>query len=92
MSRADEAQVDELHGLIAETLIEQITAYKCGDMLGTDKDGNTFALPMPPALLAQAIKFLKDNGIDSPQRAQKVRDALAGRMPEFDPEDHPACH
>lgn len=88
MSRADEAQVDELHGLIAETLIEQITAYKRGDMLGIDKDGNTFNLPMPPALLAQAIKFLKDNGIDSPQRAQKVRDALAGRMPEFDPEEH----
>lgn len=79
--------MDGLHELVVDTLVEQIKAYKLGQMLGTDKDGNTFALPMPPALLAQAIKMLKDNGIDSPVRAQKVRDALAGRMPEFDPED-----
>lgn len=88
MTRATETQVDELHGLLAETLIEQITAYKRGEMYELDREGNRVPLPMPPALLAQAIKFLHDNGIDSPQRAQKVRDALAGRMPEFDPEDN----
>lgn len=88
MSKATETQVDDLHGLVAETLIEQIAAYKRGEVFELDREGNKIALPMPPALLAQAIKFLKDNGIDSPQRAQKVRDALAGRMPEFDPEVH----
>lgn len=79
--------MDGLHELVVDTLVEQIKAYKLGEMMGTDKDGNTFARPMPPALLAQAIKMLKDNGIDSPMRAQKIKDALAGRMPEFDPED-----
>lgn len=87
MSKATETQVDDLHGLVAETLIEQIAAYRLGNMFELDRDGNKVVLPMPPALLAQAIKFLKDNGIDSPVRAQKVRDALAGRLPEFDPED-----
>ena len=83
MSRATEDSFDTLHELVTDTLIEQIRAYKLGQM----KDGDGLVLPMPPALLAQAIKLLKDNGIDSPQRAQKIKDALAGRMPEFDPED-----
>ncbi|WP_456043958.1 hypothetical protein [Stenotrophomonas sepilia] len=43
--------------------------------------------PVPPALLAQAIKLLKDNDISSPVRAQKVADELAPHLPDFGPED-----
>lgn len=87
MSRATENQLDGLHELVTSTLIEQIRQYK----MGAVKDANGVPLPMPPALLAQAIKMLKDNGIDSPVRAQGIRDALAGRLPEFDPEAHMTC-
>lgn len=87
MSRATEDRLDTLHELVTSTLIEQITQYKLGKVVGDDGA----VLPMPPALLAQAIKMLKDNGIDSPVRAKGIRDALAGRMPEFDPEAHPTC-
>jgi hypothetical protein len=44
-------------------------------------------LPVPPALLAQAIKMLKENGIDSPARSREVKDTLAAHMPDFGPED-----
>ena len=83
MSRATEDSLDGLHSLVSESLTEQIKAYRSGNV----KDEEGMTLPMPPALLAQALKFLKDNGIDSPVRALKVADTLAAKMPEFDPED-----
>lgn len=75
MSRASEDKLDGLHLIVTDTIVDEIAGYTCRNE------------PVPPALLAQAIKFLQINGIDSPVRAQKVRDALAGRMPEFDPEE-----
>lgn len=48
---------------------------------------------MPPALLAQAIKLLKDNDISSPVRAQKVfvrrrsQTNLPPPPPDFGPEN-----
>lgn len=74
-TRATDAVFDELHLLTAETIMAEIK--RCRDA----KE------PVPPALLAQASKFLKDNGIDSPARAAKVRDVLAGDMPDFDAAD-----
>lgn len=72
MSRASEDLFDELHLLTVETLKDQIKKYK--------DEGE----PVPPALLAQAIKMLKENGIDSPARSKKLHDTLAAEMPDFD--------
>lgn len=72
MSRASETALDSLHALLSETLQQELKRYK---------DANE---AVPPALLAQCIKFLKDNGIDSPQRAKKTLDTLAEAMPDFD--------
>ncbi len=78
--RATDDVFDGLHALTAETLMSEIQAYRNGER--TDSDGKR--LPVPPALLAQASKFLKDNGIDSPARAADLKDKLAGSLPTFD--------
>lgn len=72
MSRASEALFDELHLLTVTTLKAQIKSY-------TDKNE-----PVPPALLAQAIKMLKENGIDSPARTKDLQDTLVAELPNFD--------
>ena len=72
MSRATEEALAALHGLLADTLREQIEKAKASE------EG------IPPALLAQAIKFLKDNGIDSPALKGSKVDTLAEAMPDFD--------
>ena len=89
MSRATEDAFDSLHCLTIEALINQINAYKTGQM----KSGDT-VLPIPPALLAQAIKMLKDNGIDSPARAKKLDEALPAGLPSFDDvvDEHMSTH
>ena len=76
--RATESALDALHALLSETLQSELQAYR--------KNG----VPVPPPLLAQCIKFLKDNGIDSPARAKKVLDTLKDEMPDFD--DDPSPH
>jgi hypothetical protein len=86
---------DELHGLVADSLIEQIKAWRerrlveraparqeHGDV--EDVNGVQYVVVFPPALLAQAVKFLKDNGIDQPARAGSKVDTLKGEMPDFD--------
>lgn len=80
MSKATEAILDSLHGLVADTLIDQIKVYT--EAVG--EDGKPSPQAIPPALLAQCIKFLKDNGIDSPARGQKVNEALPPDLPSFD--------
>lgn len=63
--------------MTAETLMADIAAYCNADP----------PQPVPPALRAQTIKFMKDNGIDSPARAAKTHDALAAQLPTFEVED-----
>lgn len=75
MSRASEDLFDDLHRLTIEAIRDEIKAYR-------DKGE-----PIPPALLAQAIKVMKDNGVDSPARAKVVADTLAAQMPNFDEHD-----
>lgn len=75
MSRASEDLFDQLHKLTVETLQSEIKKYT---------DANE---AVPPALLAQAIKLLKDNGIDSPERVKNLHDELPVGLPEFGPED-----
>lgn len=81
-ARATSDLLDSLHGLLSLTLQEQLLSYR----MAKDEQGNQ--LPIPPAFLAQVMKFLKDNGIDSPHRAKKVLDTLNDAMPDFD-DDYP---
>lgn len=71
MTRGTEDAFDALHALTVRTLEEQIQAYRIQ------------SLPVPPQLLAQAIKLLKDNGVDAPSRARNLRDTLAEVLPDF---------
>lgn len=83
--RGTDTTLDSLHGLVALTLTEQIQAYKDGKMMQVDKDGVAHPMPIPAALLAQALKFLADNGIDAPAALPKL-DALKRALPTFNPE------
>lgn len=83
--RGSETVLDSLHGLVALTLTEQIQKYKNGEVLGYDSEGKSYPLPIPAALLAQALKFLADNGIDAPASLPKL-DALKRELPKFSPE------
>lgn len=83
-TRASTDLADELHALVAESLVEQIKAWKEGRLV--EQDGDEYVKVFPPALLAQAIKFLKDNGIDQPARKGNRIDTLKDAMPDFD--DH----
>jgi hypothetical protein len=64
MSRASEASLADLHRRIAETLLAELTEPR----YVVDKQGKAWPAPASPALLAQAIKFLKDNGVDAPAK------------------------
>jgi hypothetical protein len=90
MSRATDAIFDQLHGLLADTLIEQIKVYT----EAKDEAGKPAPQAIPPALLAQCIKFLKDNGIDSPSRGKKVDEALPPGLPCFEEvlDEHMRAH
>ena len=72
MSRATDDQLDELHSLQAQTLLAQIKK------LAKTEDG------VPPALFAQANKFLKDNGVDRASSEGDTIDQLADEVPDFD--------
>lgn len=80
MARADTEILDSLHGMQAETLLAELRAYKSGDY--KDEDGNS--KPVPPALLAQINKFLKDNGVDRAVTPGDPTDLLDEECPEFD--------
>ena len=81
MTRASANQADTLHALVAEALIEQIQAWKAGRLVDIGKDGE-YVRVFPPALLAQAIKFLKDNGVDAPAVPEGRVDRLAKALPD----------
>lgn len=78
--RASADAADSLHALTFKTVEEQIKLYT--DNVDPET-GKPAPLPVPPALLAQAIKLLKDNGIDSPGRAKKLNDDLGARLPDL---------
>lgn len=71
MSRATDIQLDQLHGLLIDAFFEEFERYKANGE------------HIPPQLYAQAIKFLKDNGIDTPALAQDGFDRLASVIPDF---------
>lgn len=77
--RATEEQLDGLHSLVATQFTAEIQRYKNGEV--RDSDGNI--LPIPASLLAQAAKFLKDNGVDRAIRAGDPLDALNDELPDL---------
>lgn len=73
--RATEALFEQLHGLLTDSMIAQLAKYK--------EKGEE----IPASFLAQCIKFLKDNGIDTPARENKKIDTLAGELGDLDLDD-----
>jgi len=80
MKRGTNEEFDALHGLTLRILTKMMQAAEAGMLV--DADGNV-AMP-PPALLAQAIKFLKENGIDKPAPSAQKVDTLKDAMPDLD--------
>lgn len=58
MSKATEAQLAELHALIWAIMMEELERHRARAALDPE-------YVIPPQILAQPIKFLKDNGITS---------------------------
>lgn len=81
-TRTTNEKFDELHALVAESLIEQLKAWKEGRLV--QQEGEEYIKVFPPALLAQCIKFLKDNGIDQPAQKGNRVDTLRDSMPDFE--------
>lgn len=72
MGRATDDELDELHSLQVAALISEIKRFKeAGEGI-------------PPALLAQANKFLKDNGVDRAIVPGDSTSLLDEEIPEFD--------
>jgi hypothetical protein len=93
--RTTDSTFDDLHSIVADALIEQIRAWKesrlveYSRVVDADTDGEKqYVKVFPPALLAQAIKFLKDNGIDQPAREGNRVDTLKDEMPDFGDADN----
>ena len=82
--RASNDTLDELHGLQASVLLEELRAYKAGERVVIDKDGVPHKLGVPPALIAQINKFLKDNGVDRAVSPGDPTDLLAEEAPDFE--------
>lgn len=81
-NRATEGELDALHRLVADQFTSEIRAYKDGSMV--DSDGNRIAIPA--SLLAQAAKFLKDNGVDRAIRSGDPLDILSEELPSVEDE------
>lgn len=74
MSRANSDLMDMIHGMVADGLRQELErAISSGEGVN-------------PQLFDKAMKFLKDNGIDSPKQNKKV-DSLAGVLADLDLEE-----
>lgn len=93
-TRATLDEFDELHRLTCRMLLRMLKAadeerLTSGEL---NDEGKPFVIMPPPSLLAQALKFLKDNGIDKPHFGGQKKDALKGEMPTFEEDAEPARH
>lgn len=85
MARGSTEEFDSLHQRTLRILNKMLEAAEAGMLcVGNDDDGKPLIGMPPPALLAQAIKFLKENGIDKPASDVKRTDSLKEAMPDFD--------
>lgn len=81
MSRATDEAMDSLHALQCATLMAEVKRYT---EWVNPETGKVEPQAVPPALLAQVSKFLKDNSVDSPTRAANVRDTLRDTLPSLE--------
>lgn len=72
MSKATEASLGALHGLLATSFASEIQGY-------IDRGE-----PIPASVLAAASRFLKDNGIDAPARDNAELDEMASVLEDLD--------
>lgn len=87
MSKATERKLGDLHGAVAEVLLAQVTREE--EETTFDADGNMvptgdMVYSASPAVLATAIKFLKDNSITCEIEVDKnmngLKEALSKRQ------------
>ena len=78
--RATEIALDALHGLLAGALKSELEAALAGAQPGED---GTPGEPINPQLFDKVMKFLGQNGIDTPQAAPRI-DALASVLMDID--------
>lgn len=77
MSRAGSDLMDLLHGLVAESLKDELIRAR----EARDEEGNP--VPINPQLIDKALKFLKDNAITAPAGNKPVND-LADQLAGLD--------
>lgn len=85
MSKATEKKLSKLHGDVAEVLSEQVT-YKeketTFDIDGNEEPTGVEKYTASPALMATAIKFLKDNDITCDVEQEENLGALKKALSE----------
>jgi hypothetical protein len=77
MGLASNTLLEQLHKAVGQGLAQEIAKY-------TQADGEYHGTPLPPALIGQAIKFLKDNGIEALPTADNGMEDLVNEIPQFD--------
>ncbi len=70
--KALESALDELHGIVAAVLTSQLSTAHKEATTGVIEDDKLVKKPVPTATILAAMKFLKDNGIDSPARSVRM--------------------
>lgn len=84
MSRATEAQLDALHGLLAGALADELGSAIARSRPWVDEEGRTQkGEPINPQLLDKVMKFLGQNGVDSPAQSAR-KDVLADKLRDLD--------
>lgn len=87
MSKANEKKLGDLHGAVATVLTAQISHQE--EQMNYDEEGNEVSTgemvyTAPPATIAAAIKFLKDNqitcDIETDENMNNLRESLAKKQ------------
>ena len=76
--QASKELLDQLHNLVGQSLADEIKRY--------GEDGDLCGEPLPAALIGQAIKFLKDNGIEALPTQNNGLGNLVDSLPDLDDE------
>lgn len=89
MSKATESVLNELHALVAKVLADQLEMHEKVSVLNPDGgEGEIELSTVSPAMIAQAIKFLKDNNItatpETDENLSRLKDSLNKRTRHSD--------
>lgn len=83
MPRATMDCLEELHRLVGDVLLEHLKADR-GGRLVVFVDGEWVHVRLSAASYNQALKFLSDNGVVTPDPGTRSADPLKVGMPNFD--------